>query len=81
MKTPQAIEQWLTDYLAKALEIGRDEIDPTVSLAEYGIDSTAAVGLSGDLSRWLGVELKDSVAFDYPTIAELSEHASSLQTT
>lgn len=79
MKTADAIGQWLTDYLSNALDINPSEIDPHVSFTEYGIDSTSAVGLSGDLSRWLGVELKDSVAFDHPTIAELSRHASTQQ--
>jgi len=79
MKTPEAISQWLTDYLSSALDLTAEEIDPNVSLVEYGIDSTAAIGLSGDLSRWLGVELQDSVAFDHNTITALSQYAASLQ--
>ena len=76
MKTPEAISGWLVNYLAKLLDLDPSEIDPTTSLADYGIDSAGAAGLSGDLSDWLGVKLKESVAFDYPTIEQLSEYVS-----
>jgi len=79
MKSAESISQWLTNYLSNALELDPSDIDPETHLTEYGIDSTSAVGLSGDLSRWLGVELKDSVAFEHPTIAALSQHACSQQ--
>ena len=77
MKTPEAISSWIVDYLAKVLGVSPSEIDPRRSFGEYGIDSAGAAGLSGDLSDWLGVVLKDSVAFEYPTIEELTAHVSS----
>jgi acyl carrier protein len=77
MKTPEAIHEWLIAYLAKLLSVSSQEIDPQTSFGEYGIDSAAAAGLSGDLSAWLGVNLNESIAFDYPTIELLSRHVAS----
>ena len=76
MRTPEAISTWLVEYLAKLLAVSPNEIDPSTSFGEYGIDSAGAAGLSGDLSEWLGVTLKDSIAFEYPTIELLSAHVS-----
>jgi acyl carrier protein len=76
MRTPEAISAWLVEYLAKLLAMSPSEIDTTTSFGEYGIDSAGAAGLSGDLSDWLGVTLKDSIAFEYPTIEQLSAHLS-----
>lgn len=77
MRTPEAISAWLVEYLAKLLGVNPSDIDPTAEFGEYGIDSAGAAGLSGDLSAWLGVQLKDSIAFEYPTVALLTEHLSS----
>jgi acyl carrier protein len=77
MKTPQAIHAWLNTYLAKLLSLSESEIDPQTPFGEYGIDSAAAAGLSGDLSAWSGVNLKESIAFDYPTVELLSRHVAS----
>jgi acyl carrier protein len=74
MATPRDIEEWLTDYLAPLLKIPSDRIDPRRPFAEYGLDSLAAVTLSGDLERWLGVQLSPTLAWDYPTIQSLARH-------
>ena len=72
------ITTWLVDYLARILETDPAEIDPVVHLGEYGLDSAGAAGLSADLQDWLGVPLKESIAFDHPTIEELSEHVATI---
>ncbi len=77
MRTPEAIRMWLVDYLAQLVEIEPSEVDPRAPFGEYGVDSAGAAGLSADLSEWLGVQLKESIAFDYPSIEELSAHISS----
>ena len=74
MKTQDEIRDWLITYLSTVLDIEPSTIDPSVPLNQYGVDSTAAAGLSGDLSEWLGVPLKDSIAFDHPTIDRLCAH-------
>ena len=74
MRTPEAIRAWLVEYLSKLLDVDPKQIHPTTPFGEYGIDSAGAAGLSADLGDWLGVRLKESIAFDHPSIEELSTH-------
>jgi acyl carrier protein len=67
-----AIAQWLRDYLANLLEHGVDEFDDTLSFERMGLDSSAAVGMVGDLGDWLGHEIDASAAYDHPSIRALS---------
>lgn len=76
MKTADEISEWLVSYMAKLTAIDPDQIDTTLPFNNYGIDSTAAAGLSGDLAKWLGLKLKDSAALDHPTIDGLSMYVS-----
>lgn len=68
------IESWLISYLSKLLEVDPNTIDVTHTFESYGLDSSAAVGLSGDLQEWLKTELEPTLLFDYPTIETLSHH-------
>jgi acyl carrier protein len=70
----EQIQAWLIDYLARLLEIPRDEISVVDSFQVFGLDSAAAVGLSGDLGRWFGRKLEPTLAYDYPTIGSLSAY-------
>jgi acyl carrier protein len=68
------IQAWLVSYLVKALEIEPNQIDVTISFDRYGLDSAAAIGLTGDLADWLGRDLDPTLLFDYPTIEALAQH-------
>ncbi|MGK7894453.1 MAG: amino acid adenylation domain-containing protein, partial [Xenococcus sp. (in: cyanobacteria)] len=68
------IQVWLIDYLAQELEIEPEAIDITVPFERYGLDSSAAIVLTGDLEDWLGCELEPELLFDYQSIAELTEY-------
>jgi len=70
----EAIEEWLVAHLAMELKIEPCEIDVGEPFASFGMDSVAAVGLSGDLEDWLGRELSPTLVWDYPTIAVLARH-------
>jgi acyl carrier protein len=74
------IQGWLVSYLADLLEIEPDQIDVTITFDRYGLDSSAAVGLTGDLGEWLGSELDPSIMYDYPTIETLVQHLSEERT-
>ncbi len=65
---PDEIRDWLVSYLANLLEIRVDKISTTTNFDHYGLDSVAAVTLSGDLAEWLGCELDPALLYDYPTI-------------
>ncbi len=78
-KTPPTaaeIKDWIVSYLAELLEIEPDEVDVTIPFDRYGLDSSAAVGLTGDLEDWLGRELDPTLLYDYPTAEALVQHLS-----
>jgi acyl carrier protein len=73
-RTADDIRRWLTAYVAKLLESDEDSVDVTVPFERFGLDSSAAVGMTGDLEEWLGLELDPTLPYDYPTIDALSRH-------
>ncbi len=70
------IEAWLISYLSQTLEIEPNKIDPNAPFDEYGLDSSSAVILTGDLQQWLERDLDPTLLFDYPTVAALAEYLS-----
>lgn len=62
---------WLLDRVA--LYLGRDAetIDPTVPLAEYGMDSVCALSLCGDLEDEFGLVVEPTLLWDHPTVQSL----------
>ncbi|MDM9383461.1 acyl carrier protein [Chlorogloeopsis sp. ULAP01] len=75
--TAAQIEAWIVSYLAELLEVDSGEIDVTIPFDRYGLDSSVAVGLTGDLEDWLGTEVDPTLLYDYPTIESLVNHLSS----
>lgn len=73
------IEAWLISYLSQTLEVEAKEIDPNAAFNEYGLDSSSAVVLTGDLQEWLERDLDPTLLFDYPTVTALAEHLSESQ--
>jgi acyl carrier protein len=73
MTAPQ-IEAWLVKAIARSLRIDPKSIDAQTLFADFGIDSVAAVELSGDLEEWLGKKVAPTVVWDYPSIALLAAH-------
>jgi acyl transferase domain-containing protein/acyl carrier protein len=70
--TAAAIQAWLVARLSAGLAIAPSEIDVREPFASYGLDSVRAVALSGELEEWLGRRLSPTLAYEYPTIAELA---------
>lgn len=70
------IQDWLVAYIANLLEIESEEIDVTIPFDRYGLDSSAAVGMTGELEDWLGKEVEPILLYDYPTIEALAQHLS-----
>ncbi len=67
-----AIKSWLIDKIARLLEIDTQEIDSTKDFADYGLDSVAAINLSGELENYLGCRLSPTLLWDYSNIKDLS---------
>ncbi|ARV58015.1 phosphopantetheine-binding protein [Nostocales cyanobacterium HT-58-2] len=74
--TAAEIQAWTVSYLANLLEVTPEEVDVTIPFDRYGLDSLAAVSLTGDLQDWLEYEVDPTLLYDYPTIEELVKYLS-----
>lgn len=74
MKTEAQISEWIKTYLAEILEIEAAEIDEDWEFDRFGLNSSAAVSLVGDLEEWLDFELSPSLFFEFNTIKQVSTH-------
>jgi acyl transferase domain-containing protein/acyl-CoA synthetase (AMP-forming)/AMP-acid ligase II/NAD(P)-dependent dehydrogenase (short-subunit alcohol dehydrogenase family)/SAM-dependent methyltransferase/aryl carrier-like protein len=72
--TSAAIRRWLVSQVAEILNLHPAQIDVHRPLAEYGLSSVNAIGLSGELQEWLDQPLPVTLLYDYPTIAGLSDY-------
>jgi acyl carrier protein len=48
------------------------EIDVGALLSHLGLDSVTLLSLAVDLEDWLGIDLPPMLAFDHPTLSDLS---------
>src|SRR5437773_10640237 len=69
-----AIEAWLIARVEGSTGIAREEIDISRPFAYFGLSSSSAVSLSGDLEDLLGRPLPATLVWDYPTIECLARH-------
>ncbi|MGW1023369.1 acyl carrier protein [Streptomyces sp. NPDC002577] len=72
--TEQSLTAWLTDRVAEYLRRPASDIDPGVPLAEYGLDSVAALSLCGDVEDHFGLPVDPTAAWDFPTVRALAGH-------
>lgn len=70
----QELEAWLIERIAAETGQPAHEIDINLPFARLGLDSTAAVALTGDLEDILGLTLDPTLVFEFPTIARLAKH-------
>lgn len=77
MKTQAQISNWIKQYMAELLEVEVSEIDETYEFDRFGLNSSAAVSLIGDLEEWLDHELSPSLFFEFNTIDSVSAHLAS----
>jgi acyl carrier protein len=70
----EKIEQSLTDRLASLLGVDREDIDLEKSIFTYGLDSSVALSLTGELEAMLGLDLDSTLFWEYSKISELSEY-------
>lgn len=76
IRSATEIQAWVVNYLADLLEVEPEEVDTAIPFDRFGLDSSAAVGLTGDLADWLGCEVDPTLLYDYPTIESLVKHLS-----
>lgn len=69
-----ALQQFLTEWLARELKVPPAAITASTQLAQLGVDSVASVSLMHALEQRLGRKLSTSLAFSHPTVGELARH-------
>jgi len=72
--TEAILQDWLVTQIAAVAQVQTEDVDIDRPFAEFGMDSMQLFQLSGDLQKFLGREVSEIVAWDYPTIAQLSKH-------
>ncbi|HWI66269.1 MAG TPA: acyl carrier protein [Symbiobacteriaceae bacterium] len=70
----ERMEARLAALLAAEIGIGPDDVDVRLPFACYGLDSRAAVTMSGTLEDMFGITLSPTVLWDYPTIEQLAAY-------
>jgi acyl carrier protein len=67
-----AIRAWLVEHLASLLDIPENEVDVTQTFEEFGLDSAAAVAMTGELAAWANLDLDPNLASHHPTIESVT---------
>ena len=77
-KTADEIQNWLITYMVEELniDIDKNRIDKQTHFNDFGLDSSSAVILTGDLGEWLGYDLDPTLLLDHPTLESLINHLS-----
>jgi acyl carrier protein len=70
----RAIQRWLVTHIAELLGEDPASIDVREPFVNYGLGSTDAVILSGDLEAWLGYDMPATLLWDFPTVEALALH-------
>jgi acyl carrier protein len=68
------IAAWLAHSIAGITGVRPQEVSPVVPFTRLGLDSAAAVALTGELEEWLGRRLDPTLLYDYTTIEALAGH-------
>ena len=75
--TESDIQDWLQARLAHYLKVSPHQVDVDEPLASYGLDSSVAITVTGELEKLLGCELDPAFLFwEYPTIEEMASYLS-----
>ena len=71
--TESQLREWLKNWVARTTELSVDEIADATPMERFGLSSRDAVVLSGELENLLDVQLDATIAYEYPTIAQLAK--------
>lgn len=79
MKRSQSeVQEFIVQYLSTKLDVSPERLEVDAPIMTTGISSREAVVLSGELEDFIGQPVEPSVAWEYPTIAALSQHLATL---
>lgn len=72
--THDALRAWLVAELARRVKCPESAVDTGKSFDAYGLDSRAAVQVSGALEKVVERRLSPAILFDHETIDDLADH-------
>lgn len=72
------VHTWLTERVAEYLRRSPEDIDTSVPLADYGLDSLTALAITADIEDEFEVTVDDALIWDHPTIDTLGVALSAL---
>lgn len=72
------VHTWLTQRVATYLRRSPQDIDTSVPLADYGLDSLTALAITADIEDEFEVTVDDALTWDHPTVDALSAALSEL---
>ncbi|CAM2069329.1 SDR family NAD(P)-dependent oxidoreductase [Sulfidibacter corallicola] len=68
------IREVTREAVAASVELPVDRIEDEAAFSEYGVDSVIGISMIDDLNRRLGLDLRNTLIFDYPDVASLCDH-------
>lgn len=71
--TAMAIQDWLKNWIAVRKDLSPESIQSDRAFAEYGLDSVDLVAMISALEEYSGCTLASWLAWEFPTIEQLSE--------
>ncbi|QBJ98858.1 polyketide synthase [Rhodococcus sp. ABRD24] len=72
--TRDALEGWLVAELARRTQSAESSIDTNKPFEAYGLDSRAAVQVSGQLEKVVERRLSPGILFEHKTISDLTDY-------
>ncbi|QIS07740.1 polyketide synthase [Nocardia brasiliensis] len=72
--TAAVLHGWLVEQIAERVNCSPADIDSAQPFENYGLDSRAAVQLSGKLEKLVEQRLSPAILFEYQTIDDLTVH-------
>ena len=72
--THESLRAWLVTELASRVKCAESEVDTAKPFDAYGLDSRAAVQVSGALEKVVERRLSPAILFDHGTIDDLAAY-------
>ncbi|WP_043664979.1 acyl carrier protein [Streptomyces xylophagus] len=66
------VRTWLTERVATYLRRTPEEIDTSLPMTDYGLDSLTALAVSADIEDEFGLVLPPEITWDNPSVDGLS---------
>ena len=73
-----ALSAWIKRWMASEFQIDPAEIEDTARFSSFGMDSVAAMLLTGALEDWIDTDLPASLVWEHRSITALATHVAGL---